>query len=172
MTKSGAHTADISQRYLTSSHSNDLMNAHGSRNCWKVTWHPFQCLLNSFIFDKIQFDRSLCFREGLEQLTWIVDVPPMAYKVVCWSFYGSTNSIWCTFAMTRLKKVPGTSQASLVKLCTKQENVSLLLVLCTGPITKKVHNRHLGVCFPHGPVQVSNVPIWQVESCAWMMRWR
>ena len=79
----GAHAADISRCYLPSSKSDDLMDAHGSWDWWNGGRHPLQCLLNSFIFDKIQFDLSVRLREGLEELISIVDVPAMADEVVC-----------------------------------------------------------------------------------------
>ena len=51
--------------------------------------------------------------------------------------------------MTGLEKIPGPSQSSLVKLCTEEEKVPLLLVLGTRPIAKEVQNRHLWVCGLH-----------------------
>ena len=78
---------------------------------------------------------------------------------------------WWSHSVSGFEKIPGPSQSSLVKHYTEEEKVSFLLVLGTRPITKEVQNR-LGVWSAHSPVQVSNVPIWQLDSCAWMVRWR
>lgn len=58
----------------------------------------------------------------------------------------ATYAIWGTFAMAGFEEVPGSQCKPLLKdFCTKEVKIAPLLVLCAGPVAKKVDGCHIRV---------------------------